>query len=791
VRVGLEWLREWVPTSESAEQIAQRLTTAGLEVDAILEAAPHSSGIVVARVAKVRRHPKSERLSICSVQDARGEHTVVCGAPNVTEGIKAAFAPPGSELPDGRKIGIAELVGTQSSGMLCSAAELGLGEDADGILILEEDAPIGEMLADYLQLADSILDVDLTPNRGDCFSMLGIARESAASLGSALPSRTPARVAPTIPDTFPVTLAAKDACPRFAGRVVRGIDVGARTPLWMRERLRRAGVRSIHPVVDVTNYVMLELGQPLHGYDLNKLRGGIEVRFARNTESVRLLDGNEVNGEPNVLVIADESGAVGLAGIMGGASTAVEGSTRDVFLEAAYFSPGAIAGRARQYALHTDASLRFERGVDPEQQVRAIERATELLLSICGGAAGPVELTELAEYVPQRPVIHLRRERLEALLGLGIEPERVEALLARLELGVIAQKGSWRVTPPAFRFDLCIEEDLIEEVGRMLGYDAIPMTTGPGTGHLGLSTELRIDEDRLADILVNRGYSEVINFGFVDEKLEDLVNPGEKPVRLRNPISQDLNVMRRSLWPGLLATAQRNLSRQQERVRIFELGNQFVLGADGVVENLVLAGLATGTRWPEQWGGAAAEVDYFDVKADIEALLAATGRAAEFGYVPAEHPALRPGQTARIMLGAHAVGWLGVTHPSLERRLDLKQSAVLFGLRIRDAFAATRPAFHSYPKFPVSRRDLAVVVDEGVSAERLIRAVREAAGELLRDVVLFDVYRGTGIDSRRKSVALGLILQGSSRTLTDVDADQTVQSVTQHLERELGATIRT
>jgi phenylalanyl-tRNA synthetase beta chain len=638
---------------------------------------------------------------------------------------------------------------------------------------------------------DAILDIDLTPNRGDCFSVLGIAREIAAIQGLELQTPKDAPIAAQNSATFDVKLEAEAGCPRFIGRVIRGISTSATTPVWLSERLLRAGLRPIHAVVDVTNYVMLELGQPLHSYDEQKLDTGIIVRLARKAEKLTLLDGREFTLDPDVMVIADRSGAIGLAGIMGGNSTAVDAQTQDIFLEAAYFSPSAMAGRARRLGLQTDASMRFERGVDPEHQARAIERATALLLEIVGGEPGPLVETKLSEHLAANEPILLRHERLQAILGLDVGAENVERILKALTMDVTPEKDGWRVTPPGFRFDLRIEEDLIEEVARMIGYDNIPVTPELSRGHLGTANENRVPKERLADLLAARGYSEIISYSFVDEELEDAINPGTTKARLANPISKDLSVMRRSLWPGLLKTASQNLSRQQNRMRLFETGGQFSVVADRIEETPVVAGLVAGSRWPEHWDFEASAADFFDVKADLEAIFQLTGRLDELQFLAAEHPALRPGQTARVTLAEENIGWLGALHPALEHRLELRTNVILFSLRLEETLQSALPNFHAYSKFPSVRRDIAVLVEEKISVDQIVDSVRENAGDKLQNVVIFDVYRGEGIDSRLKSVALGLILQDTSRTLTDVDADRTVSSVTKHLGRALGATIRT
>jgi phenylalanyl-tRNA synthetase beta chain len=791
MRVNLDWLRDFVDLDADASAVADALTSSGLEVEGVEDAGAALDGIVVAQVAAVERHPNADRLSVCTVDDGAGRHQVVCGARNVAAGIRAPFARVGARLPTGKEIGAAELRGVKSNGMLCSAKELELVDDVDGLLLLDADAPVGAPLRDYLKLDDRILEINVTANRGDCFSVLGIARELAARLGKPLRPSRPRVASAALDDRFAVDLRAGDRCPRFAGRVVRDLRTGHRSPLWLRERLRRAGLRAIHPVVDVTNYVMLELGQPLHAYDLAKLHGGIVVRLAAPNEKLVLLDGRAVELADDMLVIADGRGPVGLAGVMGGQSTAVGPDTDAIFFEAAFFTPQALAGRARRLGLHTDASLRFERGVDPTQQARAIERATELLLEISGGSAGPLVVTERAADVPARPAVTLRPNRLRSVLGVEVPASEVEDLLGRLEMSVERAAGHWRVTPPAFRFDVSIEEDLIEEVGRMVGYDRIPSTPGTATARLGVATETHAAADRVVDTLAARGYSEAITYSFVDPKVARAIDPDAAPVALANPIASDLAVLRTSLWPGLLGAAKHNLSHQRTRLKLFELGSRFAEEAGAVRETAVLAGLAIGSRAPEHWDAANASVDYYDVKGDVEALLALTGSAAEFRFEAATRPGLRPGRTARILRGASAVGWLGELHPDAQELLDRKRAGVVFELEMDAAFAAAVPAFRGYSKFPSIRRDLAVVVDEGTSAATLVDAVRAAAGALLQHVVVFDVYRGTGVDSRRKSIGLGLILQDTSRTLTDADADQTMRSVTHRLERELGATIRT
>jgi phenylalanyl-tRNA synthetase beta chain len=790
MRVNLEWLADWVELGD-VETVAADLTAAGLEVESVEPLAGVDRNIVVAQVLTVERHPNADRLSVCTVDDGVGRHQVVCGAPNVAPGILAPFARVGSRLPNGKDIGAAELRGVKSNGMLCAAKELGLVEDVDGLLILDAGAPKGAPVAEHLRLDDVILEVNVTPNRGDCFSVVGIARELAARRDKALRPRAAPAVKATIKDTLPIALKAGAACPRFAGRVLRGLSRTARTPHWMRERLRRAGVRPLQPIVDVTNYVMLELGQPMHAYDLAKLDGAVEARLAHSGEKLTLLDGRDVALTDDMLVIADARGPIGLAGVMGGRSTAVGEMTDSVFLESAFFAPAAIAGRPRRLGLHTDASLRFERGVDPAGQARAVERATELLLEICGGDAGPLLDVKERRALPKRATVTLRRERLRAVLGVDVPVKRVSKILERLEMKVKPAAAGWRVTPPAFRFDVGAEEDLIEEVGRMIGYDAIPPTPGEAVERLGVASERAVEETRIADLLVARGYAEAITYSFIDPALDSLVEPGSRPVELANPIASDMAVLRRSLWPGLIDAARRNVTHQRQRLRLFELGPQFASAEQGVAETAVVAGLALGTRAAEHWDGAGPEVDYFDVKGDVEAVLRLAGAGAEFRFEAATHAALSPGRTARILRGDRTVGWLGALHPELAKRIDKKRAVVVFALQLDALAPAVIPAFERYSRFPSIRRDLAIVVAEDVSVDALTNVARATAGEILQHVVVFDVYRGKGVDSRRKSIGLGLILQDASRTLTDEDADQKMRSVMRQLEQEFGATIRT
>ncbi len=790
MRFSDKWLREWVNPPVGAQELAEQLTMAGLEVDALEPVAGAFEGVLVGEVLEVSAHPDADKLRVCQVAIGDDTLQIVCGAPNVQAGMKAPTAVVGAKLPGGLAIKKAKLRGVASAGMLCSARELGLAEDASGLMALPPDAPPGSALADYLQLDDVSIEVDLTPNRGDCLSLRGIAREigvlnRAPVTGPAMepvPAHSEAR--------FAVTLAAEGDCPRYAGRVIEGVDAAAATPLWMRERLRRSGVRSLGPVVDVTNYVMLELGQPMHAFDLDRLQDGILVRRAEAGEAIELLDGQRVELEPGSLLIADGSGPVALAGIMGGAATAVNAGTQRIFLESAYFDPVAIAGRARSYGLHTDSSHRFERGVSPELQRLAIERATALLLEICGGRAGPVIEVERGDALPVRTPLALRRARIARVLGVRLADSEVEDILQRLGMAPRASEEGWLIQPPAFRFDINVEEDLIEELARIHGYDRLPVTRPSAALVPAPRPEAELGLRRMRRLLVDRGYREAITYSFVSPALQRLTDPHTPPIPLENPISAELAVMRTSLWPSLLQALIRNVNRQQGRVRLFEYGLRFVPQGEEIEQKKMLAGVVFGEVQPEQWALGAHPADFYDLKGDVEALLALTARPGDFIFEPEQHTALHPGQSARIYRGQRPVGWLGSLHPSLKDELDLPRAALLFELDLQALGEAAIPRFEPLSRFPAIRRDLAIVVDEPVSARAVAQCVRASVPELLREFELFDVYRGKGIDSGRKSFAIGLTLQHLSRTLTDDEVDGLMHRLVETLRSELGASLR-
>jgi phenylalanyl-tRNA synthetase beta chain len=791
MRISERWLREWVSPPLDTEGLTARLTQAGLEVDSVTAVAERFTGVVVGRVLEVAPHPGADRLRVCQVDVGQGAPlSIVCGAPNVAVDMRAPTATVGAKLPGGFEIKRASLRGVESFGMLCSARELGLAESSEGLLPLPADAPVGRDVFDYLGLDDVAIEIDLTPNRSDCLSVAGVAREVGVLAGVPVQAAADEIVLPRIDDRFPVEVEAPADCPRYVGRVVRNVDPKAPTPLWMKERLRRSGLRSIGAVVDITNYALLELGQPMHAFDLARLAGAVRVRRGRAGEGLTLLDGSRIEVDEGALVIADDSGPVALAGIMGGLDTAVGPDTRDIFFESAFFTPEVIAGRARRFGLATDSSHRFERGVDFAVQRRAIERATRLLVEVAGGEPGPVIERVSHEYLPARPPIPLRSERLRRVLGMDIGAEIVADVLTRLGCQVEAMTGGWLVTPPSFRFDMAIEVDLIEEVVRVVGYDRVP--TAVPVAHLDVrpEPEARIPLERLRTALTDRGYQEAITYSFVDPTLQARIEPAEEAIRLANPISADMAVMRTSLWPGLLQALLYNRNRQQERVWLFESGLRFRRRGGETVQEAVIAGVASGSALPAQWGVARRTLDFFDLKADVEALLSLTGGSGGFSFEPARHPALHPGQAAALRRGDVEVGLLGALHPGLLRTLDIQGPVYLFELRLAELQAGLLPRFEPVARFPAIRRDLALVLEEAVPAEAVNACIGQAAADMLKNLELFDVYRGEGVDPGRKSLALALTLQAADRTLQDAEVDALIDRVVDALKRQLGATLR-
>jgi phenylalanyl-tRNA synthetase beta chain len=786
-----QWLRSLANPPVGRDELVARLSMVGLEVDAVVPVAGSFSGVVVGQIVAAEQHPDADKLRVCQVSNGSEQFQVVCGAPNARVGIKIPFAMIGAVLGEDFKIKKGKLRGVESFGMLCSASELQISDDDSGLLELADDAPLGVDIREYLQLDDACIEIGLTPNRGDCLSLAGLAREVGAIYSVPVAAIDAPAIAAQCDDVRSVEVSAPQACPRYLGRVVRNVDLSQPTPQWMVERLRRSDIRSIDAVVDVTNYVMLELGQPMHAFDLAQVRGGIRVRMAEAGEKLVLLDGQEVSLRPDTLVIADHERALAIAGVMGGEHSGVGPGTRDLFLESAFFDTIAVAGKARSYGLHTDSSHRFERGVDSQLARTAMERATALILQIVGGEPGPIVEVVSQTHLPSVADISLRSERVEQMLGLRMEAAEIERLLGALGLATRAQgEGQWNVSVPSHRFDISLEVDLIEELGRLYGYNRLPVRYPQARLAPQAREEARAELPALRRLLVARGYQEAITYSFIDPKLFELFAPGVQPLQLANPISADMSVMRVSLWPGLVKALLHNLNRQQSRVRLFESGLRFVGQLDTLRQEPMLAGVVCGSRLPESWANAREPLDFFDVKADVEALLASAGAGDSFSFRSGEHSALHPGQCAVIERDGRQVGLLGALHPELARTLGIEQPVFLFELVLAELAAGRMPAFSELSRFPEVRRDLALVVDRQAPAEAVLDSIREAAGEHLTDLRLFDVYHGKGIDPQRKSLAVGLTWQHPSRTLNDDEVSAAVEKTLTLLGERFNATLR-
>ena len=737
------WLREWVNPAIDSEALSGQITMAGLEVDGVEPVAGRFTGVVVGEVMECGQHPNADKLRVTKV-NVGGDRLldIVCGAPNCRQGLKVAVATVGAVLPGDFKIKAAKLRGEPSEGMLCSFSELGISDDHNGIIELPADAPIGTDLRDYLKLDDNTIEISVTPNRADCLGIIGVARDVAVLNQAPLVEPDIAPVTATVNDTLPIVVEAADACPRYLGRVVKGINVSAPTPLWMKEKLRRCGIRSIDAVVDVTNYVLLELGQPMHAFDLNRIDGGIVVRMAKEGETLVLLDGNEAKLSADTLVIADHSKALAMAGIFGGEHSGVNDQTQDVLLECAFFSPLSITGRARRHGLHTDASHRYERGVDPALQFKAMERATRLLIDICGGNAGPVIDVTHDAALPKPATITLRRSKLDRLIGHHIADAQVSDILRRLGCEVTEGQDQWQAVAPSWRFDIAIEEDLVEEVARIYGYNNIPDEPVQAGLIMGQHREADLSLKRVKTLLIDKGYQEVITYSFVDPKVQQLVHPGEEALILPSPISSEMSAMRLSLWTGLLATVTYNQNRQQNRVRIFESGLRFVPDTSanlGIRQDLMLAGVICGNRHDEHWNLAKESVDFYDLKGDLESVLDLTGQLSNIQFKAEANPALHPGQSAAIYLKGERVGFIGVVHPELERKLDLNGRTIVFELEWNKVADRVVPQAQEISRFPANRRDIAVVVAENVPAADVLAECKKVGVNQVVGVNLFDV----------------------------------------------------
>ncbi|MCF6807204.1 phenylalanine--tRNA ligase subunit beta [Thiotrichales bacterium 19S9-12] len=792
MKISYQWLNELVVTELSAKQLSEQLTLAGLEVDSIEPAALDFSGVIVGEVVQKEKHPDADKLSLTKVNTGNETLDIVCGASNVKEGMKVAVARVGAKLPGDFKIKKSKIRGQVSLGMLCSESELGLSESSHGIMALDDDAPIGKDIREYLKLDDVTIEVDLTPNRADCLSLEGIAREVAALNQTTYQAVDVKPVASSISNNIPIEIKDKDFCPRYISRSIEGVNPTKKTPLWISEKLRRCGIRPISIIVDITNYVMLELGQPMHAFDLDKINGGIVVRKAKKQESITLLDDSEIRLDETCFVIADHKKPLALAGIMGGVESAVSDKSVNIFLESAYFNPEMIAGKARKFGLHTDSSHRFERGVDPNLAQRAIERATDLIISYASGKPSDINVAENAQFLPERLPIKLHLEKIKRLLGLIVKSDEVVGYLTGLgfKLKEIS-KDSWEVSVPSWRFDVAIEEDLIEEVARLYGYENLPQSLPSLIMPLVGISEEKLNFQKIKDLLISRSYREAITYSFIDPKFDQYFAMHKESLRLKNPISSDMAVMRQSLLPGLLSSLTNNIHRQQNRVRLFELGNAFIYDQTGNLnQTMMLAGVAIGdtteTQWSEQ-----RQANFYDLKSDLMAVLGLTNL--EFAFKIADDIAyLHPGRSAYLVNKEEIIiGVIGELHPNAQKLMSLKGKApIVFEVNLDKLNKAQRPRFKSWSKYPSISRDLAIVVDKNIPVGEINEFILKQDKDILIDVSVFDLYQGDSLPKNKKSVAFNLILQDSSKTLKDDDINQVVLKIMTKLEETYQATLR-
>ena len=784
------WLREWIDPDINTTTLVNQLTNAGLEASVFEQAAGKTTGVVVGEINNIQPHPNASNLTICQVSDGQDTLSVVCRVTDIRIGMKVVFAKANSRLPAG-VVKKTSLNGIESMGRLCSGEELGMSGSDTGLIELPENAVAGQAVDDYLQPDDAIINLDLTPNRADCLSILGIAREVAVINGLDFSDRDTPPIAADIDDRVEIQLDAIQDCPAYIGRVIRGVDVSAQTPWWMKEKLRRSGIRAIACVVDITNYVLLELGQPMHAFDLDSLNGAICVRYARQNETLRLLNDRHLELDPDVLVIADTSQPLALAGVMGGQLSAVMDQTSNIFLEAAFFNPSAIMGRARRYGLHTESSHRFERGVDPYLQQRAIERATALIVQICGGQAGPAVPEKASAYLPKRPQITLHSKTIDRLLGITVSNNTIERQLRQLRIDYRPTADTtWHCTAPSDRFDLNIEVDLIEEIARLHGYDKIPQSRPRLTQAMKSRPEYLSEVDSIKDILVACGWQEAMTYSFVDPHLQKELSPDRPAVNLINPLSSEMSQMRTSHWGGLIKALQYNQNHQQTQIKLFEAGLNFVVQDSAVEQKPWLSGVASGLCHLEQWGVSSRIIDFYDVKGDLQTIFEQLRRLSDFEFKAKAHPAFYPGQSAVINHQGRAVGWLGVLSPELENTLSVTGPVILFEIALSALTNALPRQFHAPSRFLENRRDLSIVVDEQLDVGAIFDVIRELADPIIKRAWIFDVYRGKNVESGRKSLSFGLILLHDLRTLTDEEIDQTLNKLIRVLGERFNATLR-
>ena len=787
MNISTRWLREWVSPDVGDIELSEKLTMAGLEVDQIAPVAPPFEGLVVGHVVSCGKHPNADKLSLCEVDIGTGElQQIICGAPNVKKDLKVAVATVGSVLPNKLKIKRAKLRGVESNGMLCSESEMGISDSHEGIIELDPKAKIGDNVRSVLDLDDQIIELDITPNRGDCFSVLGVAREVCVNYDLSLPELT-FKASQKGKKSFKSSVSNPKECPKYLTRVIEGVDNTASTPDWMAKKLQRASQQLHSPIVDITNYVLLELGQPMHAFDLSKINGNINVRSAKKNEELELLNGQNVNLSEDTLVIADEKSAIAIAGVIGGMGSSTLESSTEILLEAAFFEPVAISGIARSYGLHTEASLRFERGVDFNMAHQAMERATELVLEICGGTASEINKTVDEKSLPKLEPIEISIDKISKVLGFDLDSSWVESKFKFLDFDFKKnQDDSWTIIPPSFRFDIRIPADIIEELARLYGYDKIPVQRLSINANISKASQAKITSNDLSNALVHRGYQEVITYSFISNEMHDLVAPDSKKILLQNPISDDMAIMRSSLWPGLIDSAKSNLRRGHHNLRFFELGLCFSgIEVEGQIQKI--AGIISGNRHGAQWAGQDREVDFFDAKSDVEALLNLSKEV--FTFEAAEHSALQMGQTAKIMKGGNEVGWIGAMSPKLQKKLSMPK-AFLFELTQSEIEQGETPSYEAFSSFQASQRDIAIVVSKEISSDELIHSIQSLKQNDLIEVNLFDVYEGEHIEQGSKSVALNLTYQSKEVTLTDEQLAEKVSKIVGHLETKFSAKLR-
>jgi len=788
MKASISWLKSLCPTDLSIDDIVRRLTMAGLEVDGVEPASKPWTHVVVGEVLSVTQHPDADKLNVCEVTDGESTYQVVCGATNVRAGLKVPFARVGAVIGDDFRIQQAKLRGVDSHGMLCGADELGLSDERDGLMELPDHAVTGSDVADLLSLPDHVVEVDLTPNRGDCLSITGLARELGVLSQTTVRTVDCEAVDPESDETHDVHLSAPEGCPCYVGRVIEHVDVTKPTPMWMVERLRRSGIRSIDAIVDITNYVMLELGQPMHAFDRDQLVGEIDVRMAHPGEQLVLLDGKTLTLSDDVLVIADQEKALALAGIMGGEHSGISERTTTVFLESAYFAPITIAGKARRYGLHTDASARFERGVDWQLAERACQRATALILDICGGVPGPVMITDNEQALPTLQVVTLTHARIKQQLKIELASETIQQMLQALGFDVDVTSDGFRCVAPSWRFDIAIEQDLIEEIARIYGYNNLPTSLPAQALTMAAVPEAETPLMRLKHYLVDQDIQEVVTYSFVDPAMQALLGDGVEGVRLANPIASNLAEMRRSLMPGLVEAVRHNVNRQAPRVRVFETGQCFVSSDDQLDQSERLGIALYGQQAPLHFSGDRL-VDFFDLKGIVDGLEIVNG-GGSLSWSSGEHPALAPGQTARVSINGQSIGIVGRLHPRLARELDLPKPLFLADLNLSPLLSGQVTAFKAISRYPRVLRDLAVVVDDSIAWQQIVDAVKSLGDSRIQSVELFDVYRGTGVPEGCQSLALSLSLQDPEKTLDDVAIQEMVNQVVRTLGEQTGAELR-